>query len=62
MFKVPIYNEELPKHPRVFDVVVNDLGEIQRYETQNIRGSVFVDEKEVRRQIQNFLDELEIAS
>jgi hypothetical protein len=62
MFKVPIYNNELPKNPRVFDVVVNDIGEIQRYEMQNIRGRVFVDETEVRRQIRDFLDKLEKAS
>ena len=47
---------------RVFDVVINSLGEIQRYETQNIKGCVFVDETEVRRQIQDFLDELKKAS
>lgn len=62
IFKVSIYNNELPKHPRVFDVVINSLGEIQRYETQNIKGCVFVDETEVRRQIQDFLDELKKAS
>lgn len=55
MYKVPIYNINLPKHPRIFDVVVNSQGEIQRYEIQNIRGSIYVDEIEVHQQIQMYL-------
>lgn len=62
MFKVPIYNINLPKHPRIFDVVVNCHGEIQRYEIQNIRGSIYVDEVEVHKQIQRYLEKVYIAS
>lgn len=53
--RIPIRNRELPKSPRVFDVTVNESGEIIRYDMQNIKGSVFIDEKEVKRQINEFL-------
>lgn len=55
MIRVPIYNYELPKHPRIFDVVVNRNGKIMRYETQNIKGCVYVDEEEVQKQISVYL-------
>lgn len=53
--RIPIRNRALPKSPRVFDVTVNESGEIIRYDMQNIKGSVFIDEKEVKRQINEFL-------
>ena len=53
--KIPIRNHDLPKTPRVFDVTVNEKGDILRYEMQNIKGSVFIDDKEVKRQIQEAL-------
>ena len=55
MIRIPIYNYNLPKHPRIFDVMVNKSGKIVRYETQNIKGSVYVDEAEVQKQISLFL-------
>lgn len=54
--KIPIRNRELPKSPRVFDVTVNESGEILRYEMQNIKGSIYIDEKDVKRQINEFLN------
>lgn len=51
MIRIPIYNYEIPKKPRIFDVEVNEDGTIQKYITQNIKGCVFIDDKEVRRQI-----------
>lgn len=35
--------------------MVNKSGKIVRYETQNIKGSVYVDEAEVQKQISLFL-------
>lgn len=54
--KIPIRNRKLPKAPRVFDVTVNDEGEILRYEMQNIRGSLYVEEEEVKKQIDEALN------
>lgn len=53
--KIPIRNKELPKNPRVFDVTVNEAGDILRYDMKNIKGAVYIDEKEVKRQIQEAL-------
>ena len=54
-YKVTIRNRKVPKTPRVFDVIITEIGEILRYETQNIQGNVFVDEEDVQLQIQEFL-------
>lgn len=54
-YKVTIRNRQLPKAPRIFDVIVTEKGEIIRYETQNIHGNVFVDEEDVKKQIKEFL-------
>lgn len=51
MKKVQIRNRKLPKEPRVFDVTVNDEGDILRYDMQNIKGCIFVDDKDVKEQI-----------
>lgn len=56
MIRIPIYNYKMPKHPRIFDVIVNRSGKIIRYETQNIKGSVYVDEEEVQKQISGYLN------
>ena len=53
--KIPIRNKELPKSPRVFDVTVNEAGEIVRYDMKNIKGAVYIDEKEVKKQIKEAL-------
>ncbi len=53
--KIPIRNHALPKSPRVFDVTVNDDGEILRYDLQNIKGSIFIDDAEVKKQIKEAL-------
>lgn len=53
--RVTIRNRNIPKCPRVFDVIVDVEGNIIRYELQNIRGSVFVDMDDVRLQIQEAL-------
>ena len=55
MKKVQIRNRKLPKEPRVFDVTVNDEGDILRYDMQNIKGSIFVDDKDVKEQINEAL-------
>lgn len=49
--RIEIRNQHLPKNPRVFDVIVDENGNIQRYEMQNIRGQLFIDSDEVNRQI-----------
>ena len=54
--KIQIRNHNLPKSPRVFDVTVNEDGEILRYDMQNIRGCVFIEDAEVKRQIQEALE------
>lgn len=60
-FVVTIRNLTLPKRPRVFDVIVNEQGEILRYESQNIKGSVYVDRYDVQRQIKDALEKNIIA-
>ncbi len=54
--KIPIRNHDLPKSPRVFDVTVNEDGEILRYDMQNIKGSVFIEDADVKKQIQEALE------
>lgn len=49
--RVKIRNYKLPKKPRIFDVTVDEQGNILRYETQNIQNLVYIEEKEVERQI-----------
>ena len=51
MVRVMIRNRNIPKKPRVFDVLVNEKGQIIRYEIQNIRGLAYVDMEDVRAQI-----------
>ena len=53
--RVTIRNRNIPKCPRIFDVIVDTEGNIIRYELHNIRGSVFVDMDDVRVQIQEAL-------
>lgn len=55
--KVSIRNPLLPKRPRVFDVTVNEKGEILRYDMQNIKGSIYIDDAEVKKQIKEALTE-----
>ncbi len=55
--KIPIRNHDLPKTPRVFDVTVDENGDILRYDMQNIKGSIFIDNNEVKRQIHEALTE-----
>lgn len=53
--RVEIRNRKIPKKPRVFDVIVDEHGNIIRYELQNIRGTVFIDMEDVLQQIQEAL-------
>ena len=53
--RIPIRNPELPKAPRVFDVTVDEKGEILRYDMQNIKGAIYINEEDVRRQIMEAL-------
>jgi len=55
--QVKIRNRSLPKSPRVFDVTVNEKGEILRYDMQNIKGSIFIEEAEVKKQIKEALED-----
>lgn len=52
---IPIRNRSLPKSPRVFDVVVDMEGNIIEYKTQNIKGYVFIEAEEVKKQIKEAL-------
>ena len=54
--KVQIRNYSLPKSPRVFDVTVNEDGEIQRYDMQNIKGSIYIEKKKKKKQIKEALE------
>ena len=54
--KIQIRNHDLPKSPRVFDVTVNEAGEILRYDMQNIKGCVFIEDEAVRKQIREALE------
>mgnify|MGYP003269877924 FL=1 len=56
-YVVTIRNMQLPKKPRVFDVTVNSKGEILRYEIQNIKGNLFIEDVEVHQQIMAALAE-----
>ncbi|WP_286153113.1 hypothetical protein [Sporofaciens musculi] len=55
MHRVTIRNRSIPKQPRVFDVIVDESGDIIRYELQNIRGAMFVDMCDVLLQIKEAL-------
>lgn len=57
MMVIPIRNYALQKYPRVFDVTIDDNGEIVKYEMQNIKGSVYIDNAEVQRQIQKAMNQ-----
>ncbi len=53
---VPIRNRELPKCPRIFDVIVDaENGRILRYVIQNIKGEQFVDSDDMEKQIEEAL-------
>ncbi len=53
---VTIRNRELPKCPRIFDVIVDaESGRILRYVIQNIRGEQFVDSDDMEKQIEEAL-------
>lgn len=54
-YVVTIRNMHLPKKPRVFDVTVNNRGDILRYDMQNIKGNLFIEDCEVQKQIKEFL-------
>ena len=54
--RVKIRNRSLPKEPRVFDVTVNENGEILRYDLQNIKGSLFIEEDDLKQQIKEALE------
>ena len=56
-YVVTIRNMQLPKKPRVFDVTVNSKGEILRYDIQNIKGNLFIEDVEVHQQIMAALAE-----
>lgn len=56
--RVKIRNYNLPKKPRIFDVMVDEHGNIIRYETQNIKSHVYIEEKEVKRQITEALENI----
>lgn len=60
-YRVKIRNFALPKTPRVFDVIVTEKGDIVRYEAQNIQGRVYVDDEDVKAQIQGFLEKRKIG-
>ena len=55
--KIPIRNPQLPKTLRVMDVTVNENGDIIRYDMQNIKGTLIIDQAEVKKQIQAALKE-----
>lgn len=55
MWQIPIYNRQLPKKQRIFDVETDDKGVVYRYFTQNIKGTVSVDSEDMQRQIDEFL-------
>ena len=44
---VHIRNTQLPKKPRIFDVIVNRKGQIKQCLIQNIRGFQYVDWEDV---------------
>ena len=54
MQKIQIRNNDLPKHPRMFDVMVDERGNIVRYIFQNIKGAFQIDHEEVKRQIKEY--------
>mgnify|MGYP000476588462 CR=1 FL=1 len=56
-YVVTIRNMHLPKKPRVFDVTVNSKGEILRYDMQNIKGNLYIEDVEVHKQIMAALAE-----
>ena len=55
--KIQIRNTNLPQCPRVFDVTVDENGDVLRYDMQNIKGRIFIEDKEEKRQIKEALAE-----
>ncbi len=56
--KIPIRNKSLPESPRVFDVTVDISNKtIIRYDIQNIRGRLFIENDEVQQQIDEAFEE-----
>ena len=60
IWRIPIYNTDIPKPKRVFDVDVDESGTIHRYYTQNIKGSVYVESAAVEKQIGEFLEKEQV--
>ena len=56
IYRIPIYNQDIVKSRRVFDVEADETGRILGFYMQNIRGAVYVGEIEVERQIREYLE------
>ena len=46
IYRIPIYNQDIVKSRRVFDVEADETGRILGFYMQNIRGAVYVGEIE----------------
>lgn len=55
LLRVNIRNTQNPKAPRVFDVLVDASGRIQKYLIQNIHGFQYVNMDDVEFQIKEAL-------
>lgn len=56
IYRIPIYNQDIVKSRRVFDVEADETGRILGFYMQNIRGTVYVGGIEVERQIREYLE------
>lgn len=56
-YKVQIRDRKRPKTPRIFDVTVDERGNILRYDIQNLRGAFSVDGEDVRGQIRTAIQQ-----
>lgn len=56
IYRLPIYNQDIVKSRRVFDVEADETGRILGFYMQNIRGAVYVGGIEVERQIREYLE------
>lgn len=55
IWRIPIYNQDIPKPRRVFDVDADETGQVLRYYMQNIRGCVYVENADVNRQVSEYI-------
>ena len=61
VWTIPIYDRRLTHKQRIFNVEADDKGNIYSYHAKNIRGSIYVDAEDVKKQIYEFFQKKKIG-